>query len=39
MNYREAMQYVDELRPLGSVMGLDDHAQAVRRRLAIRRTS
>lgn len=23
MNYREAMQYVDELRPLGSVMGLD----------------
>ena len=23
MNYREAMQYVEELRPLGSVMGLD----------------
>lgn len=23
MNYREAMQYVDELRPLGSVMGLE----------------
>ena len=23
MNYREAMQYIDELRPLGSVMGLD----------------
>lgn len=22
MNYREAMQYIDELRPLGSVMGL-----------------
>lgn len=23
MNYREAMQYIDELRPLGRVMGLD----------------
>ena len=27
MNYREAMQYIDELRPLGRVMGLGSMRQ------------
>lgn len=27
MNYREAMQYIDELRPLGSVMGVETMRQ------------
>ena len=31
MNYREAMEYVEELRPLGSVMGLETMRQLCER--------
>ena len=27
MNYREAMEYIEELKPLGSVMGLESMRQ------------